>query len=623
MRIRRILSGWLGKAGLRLAVAILSVVVLYFAANLVALRALEGWRLDLTEGGLFTLAPATTAVLERIDEPIVLTLHLSRALERDQPALAAYAARVRELLHEYADAAGGALVVRQRDPSPFSPAEDEALAFALTGVPLSNGDTGYFGLIGTNSVDDQAVVPLFAMEREPELEYDLTSVIAALAEPDRTTVGILSPLPMAGDDDRPPWLIALRLAEFFQLTVLPADAIAIDPSVDVLLLAHPRGLPDATLYAVDQYLMAGGKAVVFVDPFSEIERALRPAAQVFAPNGSDLGPFAQSWGVRLRAERVAADRSLAVPVAVGDDRPETVDDVLLISVRRPHFSTADAIASQLNALTVATAGVLDALPQAATTTSPLVSTSAAAMALPLHHVQADADPQQILAIYRAGDRPLTLAARVRGPARTAFPDGPPDGAGTGEPHRAAGAEPLDLVVVTDTDMLADALWASVAEQDGQPVATTFANNDAFVINAIESLRGAVNLASLRGRADLARPFRRIAAVQARADTEFRSAEQTLIRDLADTQAELEALERTVEGEAALTAARQEALAALRARVIAIRQELRTVQRALREEVDRLQLWLQFANTLAVPLLLAAVAGAAAWVRRRRAAAVGG
>ncbi len=623
MRVRRIVRGSFGRAGVRLAVAILSVVVLYFATNLVALRALEGWRLDLTEGGLFTLAPATKSVLERIDEPIVLTLHLSRALERDQPALAAYAARVRELLQEYADAAGGALVVRLRHPSPFSPAEDEALAFGLTGVPLSNGDTGYFGLIGTNSVDDQAVVPLFAMEREPELEYDLTSVIAALAEPDRTTVGILSPLPLAGDDDRPPWLIALRLAEFFELIVLPPDAIAIDPSVDVLLLAHPRGLPEATLYAMDQYLMAGGKAVVFVDPFSEIERALRPAAQAFAPNGSDLGPFERSWGLRLRADRVAADRSLAVPVAVGGDRPETVDDVLLISVRRPHFSTEDAVASQLNALTVATAGILDALPEAATTPTVLVATSATAMALPLHHVQADTDPRQVLALYRAGNQPLTLAARVRGPARTAFPDGPPAGAGTGAPHRAAGAEPLDLVVVADVDMLADALWASVAEQDGQPVATTFANNDAFVINAIESLRGAVNLASLRGRADMARPFRRIAAVQARADTEFRSAEQALIGELADTQAELEALERTVEGEAALTAARQEALAALRARVIAIRQELRMVQRALREEVDRLQLWLQFANTLAVPLLLAATAGAIAWIRRRRTAAVGG
>ncbi|MCB9947493.1 MAG: Gldg family protein [Rhodospirillaceae bacterium] len=617
-RIARRLPG----PGLRGTIAVVSVIALYFAVNLVALKALEGWRLDLTEGRLYTLAPATRAVLERIDEPITLTLFLSRSLERDQPALAAYASRVRELLAEYAERAGGRLVLRLRDPAPFSPAEDEALAFGLTGLPLANGDTGYFGLTGTNAVDDQAVIPLFAPRREPELEYDLTAVIAALAEPERTTVGVLSPLPLAGDAEHALWLITLRLAEFFRLTVLLTDAIAIDPSIDVLLLAHPRGLGPATLYAVDQYLMGGGRVLAFVDPYSEIERALVPPSARFAPNGSDLAPFADSWGIRLRPDRAAADIRLAIPVEVPGDRPETVDDALLLSVRRPFVSRDDAIASELNAVTFASAGILDPVDGAGTTMTPLLTTSGEAMALPLGHVQAEIGPRQLLALYRAGPGPLTLAARIRGPARSAFADGPPAGAATGAAHLAATTAPLDIVVVADSDFLADPLWARVSEVDGQPVATTIANNDAFVINAIEALRGAVNLATLRGRADVARPFERIAALQAEADAQYRTAEQGLLRELTETEAALAELERTVEGEAALTAARREALGGLRARIIEIRRELRTVQRALRQEVESLQLWLQFAATLMVPALLAAAALAWAGLRRRTAARAG-
>ncbi len=598
--------------------------VLFVAANLLILALPAGWRIDLTEEKRYTLAPATRAVLATLDEPIDLTLYRSADLVRDQPALGPFVDRVGELIGEYVVAAGGMIRLSVVDPAPFSPAEDRALAAGLVAVPRAGGDSAYLGLVAHNSVDDRAVVPLFRPQEAGALEYDLTALVAALAVPERPRVGVLGRLELFGPDGGP-WLIVQRLAEFFDIAPIAPDTGTIDPAIDVLLLVQPRGLAPATLYAVDQFLLDGGRAIVFVDPYSEVERRHRPAAERFAPNNSDLGPFAAAWGVALAPGAVAADPSRAVPLVQDGPQGARADNIVWLSLGRDGMAEADAITSALDRVNLATAGSLTAVPvdgPAAPRLTPLIRTTAEGGTVPVDAIRAETDVRTLPDRFGAAEAPVTLAARLTGPAVSAFPDGPPDGAAGAAAHLAASRTDLDIVVVADTDLLADTLWAAVAEVDGQPTATAFANNDAFLVNAVEALRGAVNLAPLRGRAETPRPLERLAALSQRIDAETRAAEARLLTELATAE---EALAAQLAADSAASAdpasAEAAALADLRRRLVDIRRELRGVQHALRREGEDLAFWVRFGHVVGLPaaVLLLALAGGAV-LRRWRAGA---
>ena len=192
--------------GSRLAVAGLCVAaILFIAVNVLANTVLKGAQIDLTEGDLYTVSEGTRRLLGSLEEPVTIRLYYSRRLGEVAPRYGAYYARVHELLDRYVALSGGKLSVELLEPEPFSDAEDRAVADGLQGLPLSQaGETGYFGLAGSNTIDGHTVIPFFNLEREPFLEYDLTKLIHGLANPDRPVLGVISALPnQAGFDARP------------------------------------------------------------------------------------------------------------------------------------------------------------------------------------------------------------------------------------------------------------------------------------------------------------------------------------------------------------------------------------------------------------------------------------
>jgi ABC-type uncharacterized transport system involved in gliding motility auxiliary subunit len=588
------------------------------------------------------LSAGTHSVLKRIDEPITLKFYFSQRLGREIPAYGNYAQRVRDLLEEYAGAAGGKLKLEIYDPVPFSDVEDRAVAYGLQGVPVSGqGDLVYFGLVGTNKADDEEVVPFFQTERERFLELDLTKIVANLAKPKKRAIALITDLPLGGDQmammmgQMPQqWMILEQLQQVFDLRQLGGDIAQIDKDVDVVMVVHPKNTSEKTLYAIDQFVLGGGKAIVFVDPNSEADRPPPRSAPTPPVSTGTMKKLFDAWGVEVLDGPVVGDRLVARKVNAGTaTRVRAVDYIAWLMLRRGNLNPNDPVTAQLGQVNMATAGIVKTKEGAAVEFTPLITASpAASMAIDAEKVRGQPDPLALLRDFRPSNETFVMAARVVGRIKSAFPDGPPkpeakaDQAAqpaaapeTTAQHLAEGKEPLNAIIVADTDLLDDRFWVQVQEFFGQRVAVPNANNADFVINAVESLMGAPELISLRSRGVSARPFELVQSIQRSAEDAFRAKERELQEKLKATETKLKDLQTKEQGQGQviLTQEQQLAIENFRAEMLATRRELRDVQHALREDIDNLQTLLQFANIALIPVLVALIALVLGMWRMRR------
>lgn len=609
-------------------------VVLFLALNVLSQTVFRTARVDLTEGGLYTLSEGTRATLENMSEPLTVRFFFSESLAGDVPGSRQYAQRVRELLETYAATAGGAITLEIIDPEPFSPAEDEAVALGLGGVPMNEqGERLYFGMAATNTTDDLEVVPFFQDARESFLEYDLTRAFYRLANPRRPVVGLISTLPINGgfDPERgalPSWAIADQIGQLFELRDLTADVPRVPDDVDVLMVVHPKDLSGATRYAIDQYVLAGGKAMVFVDPFSEAAAGIPDPENPMRMHNSRLPELFAAWGVDLAPGMIVGDRLSARAVRGGSrDRPVAVDYIAWLDLRDDRFNRERIVTAQLGAVNVATAGALSPVEGASTTFTPLIQSSDEAMLFERMHVQFMPDPAQLLADFVATGEAYVMAAEVTGAVETAFPDGPPaeedDGASDPpaalpEGHLAASDGPVNLLLVADSDLLADRFWVQVGNFLGQNVMVPAADNGAFVINALDTYAGSSDLIGLRSRRTSDRPFTVVRALERAAEERFRETEQTLQAQVEETEAQLAQLQAGGDGaQAVLTPEQQASIVSFRERLVSTRKQLRDVQLALRQDIERMGAYLKFANIALVPVLVAVVGIVVALLRARR------
>jgi ABC-type uncharacterized transport system involved in gliding motility auxiliary subunit len=624
-----------------MAVASLSLAaVLFVSTQIVSHHLLRGARADLTDRHLYSIAPATRAVLAGIREPITLRFYYSKRLGEELPGFGVFADRVRELLEEIAADSAGKVKLEVYDPRPFTPEEDRATAYGLQPVPVDqSGETVYFGLVGINTTDDEQVIPFFQPEQEPFLHYDLTKLIYALANPDKPTLGIIEGLPLAGGPNMqgqmdPPWFIHDEIESVFKVLPLGATTTAIDPkAVPALMVVHPQNLPAPTQYAIDQYVLAGGKALVMVDPFSEAQQeAMGGRGEDFSSNPKAL---LHAWGVEMDDGLLAGDARAArrVQVRGGNGQPMAADYLLWLQLREGAFAPNDPATQDLQLINMASAGVLHAVPGATTHFTPVLHTSAQSQKIAASEIKLFPDPAKLLRDFKPSGEQLTLAARLTGPAKTAFPDGPPkaDGAtaqaapDTPAPERPAqlmeSTRPIDVLVVADTDMLNDSAWVQVQNFFGKRRPVPVSSNANFVVSALENLAGAPDLSSLRGQGLSTRPFTVIEDLRRSAEAQYRETEQSLQKELQDAQGRLKELQSGKSagntGVAVLSADQRQELDRFESRVLEIRSQLRRVQLALREDIEALSGRLQFINIALVPLLAAVAALGLGLTRRNR------
>ncbi len=609
-----------------LIIAAVLIVVINLFSNLIFSSA----RLDLTDGNIYSLSDGTKSILNKIEEPITLRYYFSKKLLADIPSISNYGKRVKELLMEYENYADGNLKLIIVDPEPFSEQEDQAVQYGVQALPLNDGRTkAYFGLLGSNATDKEDVIPFFQSEKEDSLEYDITKLINQLSDNKKKIVGLMTSLPLAGAPAGSPmmmpqaadseWYILTQLKQFFDIKTVEPSVEKIPDDIDVLLMAHAKSLSGKTQFAIDQFVLRGGRALIFVDPFSEADAPAQggqqnPQLAMNAVRNSNLDTLFKNWGIELSKGKIAGDRNAATRVSVNTGQGvQPVDYIAWLSLQTDNFNKDDFVTNSLKAVAMATAGhfkILEAKkdqdPKYKKTITPLMQTSKKSMELDQMRFRFGINPISLLQNFVSGNKKLNLALRINGIAKTAFPEGAPAGMENQKDILKESKEPINVIVVADSDMLEDKFWVNIQNFLGQKIAMPRANNDAFLINAIDNLSGSNDLISLRTRGRSNRPFTTVDKLKREAEQEFQAKEKALQAKLNQTEQKLNALQQQKQGQNAAILSPEQRLEIenFRTQQVSTRKELRAVQHELGKSIEQLGSTLKFINIALIPLLIA-------------------
>ena len=608
---------------------LLLAAILYVATNVLFNVSAPELRLDVTEEGLYTLSDATRTTLKNIDEPVTLHFFFSERLGREVPFYSSYGRRVRELLTELSAAANGKIILHTYNPESFSDDEDRAVKFGVQGIPLDqDSELAYFGLVGTNSVDDIERIAFFQPERETLLEYDLVQMISALSDYEPTRVGVMSSLPIMGDMQAQlqggvliPWAIATELRKHFELINLPESIDFLPEDIDLMMVVHPRKMNDRAIYELEQFLFRGGRAILFVDPKAESDISTGPSQTSTSANG--LQKLFDQWRISVPAGQLVGDRSMALRINAGTAaQPVPAEYLVWLGVSPENMNQGDPITSQLTGLNIATAGYIDRDTESPLTIEPLISSSKNSALISTEDVLGlRPDILGMLERFTADENQYVIAARLSGSVTTAFADGPPAtlvSMGDPEPEQRMKSDgPINLVVVADTDLLEERFWLRKQQFFGRDVEEQIASNADLIVNAIGNLSGSDELLQLRSRGVSQRPFEKIKTLEQQAETQLQSKERALQEKLKETRARIAEMEGAsnnagiTSGETKpiinLTNEQRIVVDALRQEMLLIRKQLRDVQRKLRENVEALESWLKFFNIGLVPIVVLIIA----------------
>jgi ABC-type uncharacterized transport system involved in gliding motility auxiliary subunit len=606
--------------------SIVLLTVLFVALVILSGALFRGWRIDLTENRQYTLSEGTLNILASLQEPVTLRLFFSEEASRELPQIRNYARRVTELIEEMVERGAGRLSLERIDPRPFSPEEDQAAQFGLQAVPVPGGDTLYFGLAGTNSLDDLQTMPFLMLDKEQFLEYDLAKMISTLSMPEQKKVGLLSSLDMSPGFDpatqgfREGWVIYEQLDQLFELEQVAATADELPEGLDLLFLVHPRDLSERMRYQIDQFVLRGGRLVAFLDPFAEADTGGNPndpMARFNAGSSSTLGPLLDAWGVRYDPARVMGDLLYALQVSLGGGRPPS-RHIGILSVTRDGLNGEDIVSADLEAVNWSSAGWLEPVDGATTQFQPLVETSENAAPLDASRLRFLSDPTDLLSGFQpTGDR-YALAARVTGPAASAF-TAVPEGEDPAAHAMQAADGGINVLLFADSDLLSDRFWVQKQNFFGQTLTTSFADNGTLVVNAVDNLLGDSDLISIRTRTTSARPFDRVEALRLRAENQYRATEEQLQRELQETESKLSEMQ-SARQDGDLTVLSEEQQAEIQRFIdqrLQIRQDLREVRHDLDRDIDRLGTRLKVINMGLVPALVIVFALLFARQRQRR------
>lgn len=623
---------------------------------------LPSFRIDLTEDKLYSLSDGTKAIVSSLPEPLELLFFYSESATKDNPPIRSYGFRVQELLREIVIESDGQLTFKLIDPEPFSEEEDLAKQFGIQPVPLSQGGEGiYFGLVAVQAQSDlelnlrqSETLPLIRPDQEEFLEYETMKLVSRVSRPELPTIGILTELTIDGGFDpvsgRPsePWMIMDIIRQLYSVRRLDIAASVIEEDIDILMIIHPEDLSEQTLYAIDQFVLTGGKSMIFLDPNAD-SMVARSAQGIMVPAGlsSSLPGLLESWGVQFDSQKVLADSDLALRVMLGQgSRP--VAHLGMLGAKRSALSQDDIITSDLETLNLSSAGVISAIEGSPTKFEPLVQSSAQAMLMDVSYFSEVSDPSTLFDQFEPTGEVYTIAARVSGPLKTSFKNGrppqlasedsnieteeqdslslasinpadPEEETADGETHLESSKSEANLLIVADSDFLSDRLWVQISQFLGQRIPQPFANNADFVINALDNLAGDSSLVSIRSRGRYSRPFDRVLKMQRDADDRLRAQESELLEGLAETEEQIAQLSVSPNGEplGVITPEIQAEVDRFNDEMLETRRNLRSVQFKLTEEIDKLGNNLKWANAFGIPFILSVGIFSFVTLRNRR------
>ena len=590
-------------------------------------------RADLTEGKLYTLSEGTKKILQKLDGPVKLRLYVSQSDNAIPVQLRSFAQRVEDLVREFKAVAGPNLIVERYNPKPDSDEEDAAQLDGVEPQTLFTGEQFYLGL-SVSRLDRKQALSNISQQRERLLEYDLIRAIARVANSERPTLGVMSAIPVLGEpmnmmtrQPSEPWVLANELKRDFNVKLVPMSTEAIDRDINVLLVIQPRDIMESAEYALDQFVLRGGKLIAFVDPYMFFDQQPNPMMPNMPgqPGSSSLPRLFKAWGINMDQGKVIADVTYAS--GAGQRYTPTV-----ITLNKTALNKDDVATSQIDTLLLAFSGVFDASkPADGLKVTELARTSPNSMLV--DNIVASVSGDAAMKGFAPDNKAKPLAMRLTGKFKTAFPEGKPapfnqdkdkKPLDTG-PQLKEGATENSVVLVADADMLADGAAVEVQNILGQRVVVPSNGNLALIQGMVEQLSSGDDLMSLRSRASSFRPLTVVREMEANAQKQYFGKIKELEEELQQTTEKMQKLQKQSGGikSAQIMSPEQQAeLDRFKKRVIETRQVLKDLRKTLRQDAEALQFWTKVANIALMPLLVALLGLGYALVRRRRSAAAG-
>jgi ABC-type uncharacterized transport system involved in gliding motility auxiliary subunit len=597
--------------------------LIIFLVILVAINMIVGQfrlRKDLTEEKLYTLSDGTRNVLSKLDRDVTLMFFFNSSSPEIPAPLKDFARQVEDLLKEYEIAGGKHVTIEKYDPKPDSDAEDLALRFGINGQAVSpSGGMLYLGLVAVSG-DMQAVIPLIDPRNEELLEYNITRMLYRVTTVKKPVVGILSSLPVMGSTppmmmpgQRPqktaPWAVFADLAQDYTLRMVDPAAETIDSAIDALIVVHPKNLSDKTQFAIDQFVLRGGRLIAFVDPFCMVDRDSEQNPYGIGGNrSSSLDKLFSAWGIKFDTGKVLADLQAATPLRGQNNVVE--NSPLYLSLRRMNMADYDTVTSPINSALMVMAGAFANDAAEGLTLTPLIRSSPKSTLADAMMIQFD--PNSYKRDFQKNQKSQTLALRLQGKFRTAFPNGSP--VAPGETNQVANSSSLQesktagtVILVADADMLSNDF--TVRDVGFFGIMQPINDNLNLFANMVEQQAGSADLIGIRCRGRTQRPFTRVLALEADAQGKWMEQEQLIEERLRNTQQRMEELQRKKDDKQRFVLSPEQAreLDGFRQEVLKYRADLKKVRRNLREGIESLGMQIKLLNILLVPSLVA-VAG---------------
>ena len=616
---------------------VVALIVILIAGNFI-ISALN-LRADLTQGSVYTLSPGTKAILSKLDAPVKIRYYYSQSSSALPVGLKTFGKRVEDLLGEYKRASKGKVIIEKLNPEPDSDAEESATLDGIEGQLTNTQEKFYLGL-SVGFLDQKAALPVLAPDREQLLEYDITRAIARVASTAKPVVGVMSALPVMGQplnpmrkqQPTPPWTLITELQNVFTVKKVDLTVEKIPDDIKVLLVIHPRDISETTEFALDQFVLRGGKMIAFLDSFAYFDQQpdMQNPLGGSAAGQSTFYRLLKQWGLGMEMGKVVADLTYASGAG-----PRILPT--LLSLPQEALNKDDVVTSQVGTMLIPFGSVITGKPAAGLTQTVLAQTSPNAMLVDLIIATLSGEPAT--RGFQPSGSPYPLAIRLSGKFKTAFPEGKP------KPYEPPSQEPKktekadeaktdamlkesaqdnSVVLVSDVDMLTDNAAVDVQEVFGQRLIVPRNGNLNFAQSLVEQVAGDFDLTSLRSRAAFTRPLTVVQRMESRAQQSYLGRIKELEDSLMQTQEKLAALQKQRGGtqSAILTPEQQTEVENFRKKSTDAKRDLKELRKTLRVESETLQVWTKLVNIGAVPLLVVLLGLGLALARRRKQGAQG-
>jgi ABC-2 type transport system permease protein len=638
------------------------VLVIAFSAINISQNIGKPLKLDITDQRLYTLSDGTKAILAKLNQPIQAKLYYAKTAALKGPDQIRffnnYYEYVKALLEEYVSASKGMVILEIIDPRPFTNDEEDALKYGLKRFPITDEESFFFGLVVQTQFGVEKAIPFFSPDRQNFIEYDISYLIDSAVTRQKKTIGIMSSLPVMGEDvtgymaemmrrqgqqPKPAWTFVEQLRNQYDVKSVSTDVNDIN-DVDILLVIHPKDLPQKTLFAIDQFVLKGGRTIVCVDPYCFSDRPEQMQIQMAMQHSSssNLEPLLKTWGLEMPDNTFAGDRSLASMAAIrANQRPERIIGFLNLTPEGKCFDEDNVITAQLNQVRILFGGVLKEVAepnqpkedQLKIKRTPLITTTSRGGTFKISNSYElmFLDAESLMKKFADGTKPETMGYLITGRLKSSFPDGIKVESKSKDPNdpnetittkkQVTGLKEAEkdcaVVVFSDVDFISDA----IAYQRAFFGNVVVGDNSTLMLNAIDDLCGSSELVSIRSRGNFKRPFTVVEQIEQKAEADTAEEVDKINMQIAGFQGELNSiLSSAKEGQEevignSIVKKKQD----LELKIHQAQRQLRQVKMAKRVKIERLGNQLRQADMLAAPfviLIIAVVLGIRRGMRKR-------